>query len=245
MRGSFALPVFLLVVLGLTAQSPAPSQAPAKPLRHIEYAFTLHREGQTEYHFNGIGLVPASGVGGGATNNGGAGTIFVDVLSIAPDGALAVRISELVQLEARVRQAYTCTVYGNTAVLCPSVPAPSEAEWVLLSYLGRQFVDAAPWDSAHHWQRKVDTSQYSLVENFTMRDTSDANVALVSETKKMEMHNGGFGARAEDITITYDRSMEVPKAVHDEMQSTGTRGSSHTTLDFHLTSDSFATPAPH
>jgi hypothetical protein len=229
----------------LTAQAPAPAQPSGKPIRHLEYAFTVDEEGVSEYHYNGIGngVETGAGVGGGAVSDGGQGTMSIDVMSLTSDGALQVRISEFVQNEPRPRAAYTCTVYGNTTVLCPSVPAPSDAEWVLLSYLGRQFVDAAPWDPAHHWQRATNTAQYALTEDFTMADPTDATVAVIRETKKMQMHNGDFGTRVDDVRITYDRSMEIPKAVHDDIQETGTGGSSHASFDFRLTADSFVKPS--
>ncbi len=239
MRSSLVLPAIFFALFGLTAQTPAPSQAPEKPLRHLEYSFAVHETGVSEYHFNGIGVVPSAGVGGGASNEGGNGTMHVDVLSVASDGALRVQISEYVQNEPRAGQVYTCTVYGNTTVLCPSAPAPSAAEWVLLSYLGREFVDAAPWDARHQWQRKEDTDQYALVEAFTMSNVSDPKLVLIRETKKMELHNGAFGSRTDEVEINYDRSMEVPDSVHDDMQMAGQAGSEHTSFDFHLTSDSF------
>ncbi len=233
-----ALSLCLLGAVTLT------DETPAKPLRHLEYAFTVHEEGVTEYHFNGIGVIPGAGVGGGATSDGGSGTMYVDVLSVGSDGALSVKVSEDVLDEARPRQAYTCAVYGNTTVLCPSVPAPSDAEWVLLSYLGREFVNAAPWDAQHHWQRKLDTSEYKLVEDFSMSDKLDANLVLISEEKKMEIHNGGFGTRTDSVQISYDRSMEVPSAIHDDVESIERNGSGHEAFDFKLTADSFAKKTP-
>ncbi len=196
----------------------------------------------SEYHFNGIGggIVTSSGVGGVSSNIGGRGTMYVDILSIAPDGSLNVRISEWVKEEPRARAAYTCAVYGSTAVVCPSVPAPSEAEWVLLSYLGRRFVDGAPWDARNHWQRKNDTARYLMVEDFTIVDGSDPKHTLIRETKRTETHNGGFGTRTEDIDIAYDRSLEVPDAVHDVAQSASGSGSGNAVFDFKLTADSFA-----
>jgi hypothetical protein len=240
----------ILAFACLTGQTPPPAAAPApvasaapagKPLRHLEYNFTVDHQGMREYHFNGIGsgVKTSNGVGGIASSDGGHGTMNVDVLSLASDGALVVRISEAVYLEAHARQPYTCTVYGNTAVLCPSVPAPSEAEWVLLSYLGRQFVDAAPWDAQSHWQRKAETAQYSLQEDFTLSDTGDGKRVMIHEAKKMEIHDGGFTTQAEDVSITYDRSMEVPDAVHDDLVATGGGGSGHSSFDFQLAKDSF------
>jgi len=235
--------IVLFASLVATAQaqnSPAPSDA--KSLRHLEYSFAVDSEGVSEFHYNGIGngTETGAGVGGGAVSDGGSGTMYVDVLSVTADGALSIRISEFVVNEARPRQAYTCTVYGSTGVLCPSVPAPSEAEWILLSYLGRQFVTGAPWDAQHHWQRKLDTAQYALVEDFTLGDGGNPNLALIAEKKRMELHNGGFGTRVDDVRILYDRTMEIPDTVHDESQETGPGGSSHASFDFHLTADSFA-----
>jgi hypothetical protein len=185
----------------LTGQTPAPIAVPAapatKPLRHLEYTFVVDHQGMREQHFNGIGsgVKTSNGVRRISSSNGGHGTMDIDVLSIASDGALVVRISESVYLEAHPRQPYICTVYGNTAVTCPSVPAPSEAEWVLLGYLGRQFVEAAPWDAQHHWQRKADTAQYSLQEDFTVSDTGDGKHVMIAEVKKTEIHDGAFSTR--------------------------------------------------
>jgi hypothetical protein len=239
-----ALSVAMLGLLAIAGQMPpAAAQAPSKPLRHLQYSFVVDYEGVSEYHFNGIAY-SNSGVGGVNSSEGGRGTMDVDVLSIASDGALQARISEWVQNEPHPGQAYTCTVYGNTAVLCPSVPAPSAAEWVLLSYLGRQFVDGAPWDAQHHWQRKSDTPQYSLVEDFTMAPSSDDKRALIHETKKMVLHNGDFSTQTEDVVIHYDRAMEVPVAVNDQLQDAGTGGSGHSEYAFNLVSDSFAKAPP-
>jgi len=239
----------ILAFACLTGQTPPPANAPAaspapaaKPLRHLEYAFIVGYQGVRGGQFNGIGngVNTSNGVASVASSTGGHGTMDVDVLSIASDGALVVRISETVYLEARPRQAYTCEVYGNTAVVCPSVPAPSQAEWVLLSYLGRQFVEAAPWDAQSHWQRKAETAQYSLQEDFTIRDTGDGKHVLIRETKKTEIHDGGFSTQTEEAAITYDRSMEVPDAVHDDLVASGGGGSGHSSFDFQLSKDSFA-----
>lgn len=232
----------MLALFAIAAQ-PATSPASSKPLRHLQYSFAVDYEGVSEYHFNGIAY-SNSGVGGVNSSEGGKGTMGIDVLAIAPDGALQVRISEWIQNEPHPGQAYTCSVYGNTAVVCPSVPAPSAAEWVLLSYLGRQFVDGAPWDAQHRWQRKNDTTEYSLVEDFTMDPSSDDKRALIRETKKMVLHNGGFSSQTEDVVIRYDRAMEVPVAINDQLQDAGDAGSGHSQYSFYLIGDSFAKAPP-
>jgi hypothetical protein len=262
---SIASLLAVLSAFALTAQTPAPGavsapapgavSAPAlatgKPLRHLVFTFSVDTGGVAESHYNGIGngVETSSGVGASSLSEGGHGTMTVDVFSITADGALNVQISEFVQNEPRPRQTYACTVYGNTAVVCPSVPAPSEAEWVLLSYLGRSFVDAAPWDANHHWQRKENGNGYVLVEDFTMTGPSDAKSVPVHETKKIEIHNAGFDTRTEEVNISYNRAMEVPDSIHDELQEVAPSGSRHTVFDFTLSDDSFrarfASPAPH
>jgi hypothetical protein len=240
-RKSVALSLLWLGFFCLTAQTPAPSGPPAaKPLRHLEYAFSVDVEGGGASQFQFGDRIPVE-------SNGGDGTMYVDVLSTTPDGALLVRISEYIRGDARPRAAYTCTVYGNTTVLCPSVPAPSQAEWVLLSYLGRQFVDAAPWDANHHWQRKFANGQYTLVEDFRQVSPEGAKPTLIRETKKTNTHDGGYESSIEHVQIAYDRSLEIPDAIHDEMNTvdeSGAYASGRSVFDFHLTNDSFAVSKP-
>jgi hypothetical protein len=237
----------LLLALGttvLSAQTPraAASPEPAKPLRHLEYTFSIQRQGLYGAEFNGTSDESLSPVSIGAQGAGANGTMSVDVLAIAPDGALVVRISESLRFEPRARQAYTCTVYGNTTVSCPSVPAPSQAEWVLLSYLGRQFVDAAPWDGEHQWKRTEHTKSYDLAEDFTLLPESNDRRAMIRETKMVSVHNGDASKQREDVTITYDRTLEIPDVIHDDFTAASDNGSDtgHATFDFQLRTDSFA-----
>src|SRR5580698_40942 len=91
-----ALTLALCGIAALTAQppaqpvAPAGAAAPAKPIRSLEYAFSVSENGMTSYEFNGIngGVETASGAGNASSNSGGDGTMFVDVMSVAPDGSL-------------------------------------------------------------------------------------------------------------------------------------------------------------
>lgn len=236
--------VFWLAVpalLGAASPGPATSASPGAPLRQLTYAFSVHKEGMAGPEYSGADSVTPNSPGD-STTDGGRGTMQVDVLSVTADGALLVRISEKVDLQPRARQAYTCSVYGDTTVTCPSAPAPSQAEWLLLSYLGRRFVDGAPWDAHNHWQRTDTIAQFTLHEDFTMSNESDPKHVVVRETIAFDIHNGGFSVQREDVRIVYDRSMEVPTAIHDDEVSAGdSDGSSgHATFDFSLKSDSFA-----
>jgi hypothetical protein len=239
-----AAPLMLASALGcLSGQTPSPS--PNATLRRVQYAFTVDAQGLAEQHFNGLtsSTQNSSGVGSAVLSEGGRGTMDVTVVSVAPDGALAVRISEAVEKEPRPRDAYSCTVYGNTTVICPPAPAPSDAEWVLLSYMGRQFVEAASWDHGR-WQRTEKTAQFSLAEDFTLGDSTNPRHTVIHEKKNMQVHNGGYDSRTDDVIITYDRVMEIPSAIHDDVTTAGPSGSEHDAYDFRLIGDSFATPTP-
>lgn len=193
------------------------------------------------YSYNGINSGGA-GVGTDQVSDGAEGTMSVDVLSLAGDGALNVRILESVKQEARPRQSYTCAVYGNTSVLCPEGPVPTEAEYMLMSYLGRQFVDGAPWDPQNHWQRKYDLSGGNVTEDFSLADTGDGKHVKITEVRKTQLHSVGFASQNENVTITYDRSMEVPDTINAMADSSSEGGTEHSTFDYTLLSDSFAKP---
>ena len=211
-------------------------------MRHLEYAFSVSTQGLEGSEFNGIngGIETQSGAASKETVNGGNGTMFVDMLSVGSDGSLVVRISELVQSEPRPRAPFTCHVYGNTSVICPSVPAPSQAEWVLLAYLGRQFIDGAPWSASGHWSRHESSNQFESQEDFTLLDAGDGKSVTVSEVKETTLHNGGFGSQKSDVVIHYDRALEVPDRIQDDVETTGDGEASHATYTFTLTADSFA-----
>jgi hypothetical protein len=244
-RRTWLAPCLLVVGFAiLSGQTPAPSAPAAKPLRHLEYTFSAHEEGMSGFSYNGIngGVETGSGVGTDQVADGAEGTMSVDVISIAPDGALNVQISEKVQQEARPRQAFTCAVYGNTSVLCPEGPAPSEAEYVLMSFLGRQFVDGAPWDAQNHWQRKYQITGATVTEDFKLADVGDGKHVKINEVRKTELHAVGFASQTEEVTITYDRSMEVPVAINAVAQSSSEGGTDHATFDYTLLRDSFTKP---
>ncbi|HLY00876.1 MAG TPA: hypothetical protein VKR56_00105 [Candidatus Cybelea sp.] len=231
-------------VVGLTAQTPAPVSSSGKPLRHLEYSFNVSVEGLQNYTIKGAnGVQTVDKAGNVVAPEGGSGTLFADILSVAPDGALVVRISELVQGEPRPRAAYTCNVYGNTSVFCPSAATPGAAEWLLLSYLGRQFIDAAPWDAQGHWQRKEQSAEFNIEEDFTLVDAGDGKKVVVREIKTTQLHNGGFDNQTSDITINYDRAMEVPDIIRADVATAGGTEASSASYVFTLTHDSFAKPA--
>jgi hypothetical protein len=232
-------------VVALTAQTPAPASPPGKPLRHLEYSFNVAVQGLQTSKVTGSNGVQTLNVAGNlVAPEAGSGTMLVDVLSVAPDGALVVRISELVQNETHPRPAYTCNVYGSTSVFCPSTATPSAAEWLLLSYLGRQFIDAAPWDAQGHWQRKEQSAEFNSEDNFTLVDAGDGKKVIVREIKTMQLQGGPFDTQTSDITINYDRAMEVPTVIHADVATAGGNETNSASYVITLEKDSFAKPKP-
>ncbi len=231
--------------MALTAQTPAPASPPGKPLRHLEYSFNVAVQGLQTSKVTGSNGVQTLNVAGNlVAPEAGSGTMLVDVLSVAPDGALVVRISELVQNETHPRPAYTCNVYGSTSVFCPSTATPSAAEWLLLSYLGRQFIDAAPWDAQGHWQRKEQSAEFNSEDNFTLVDAGDGKKVIVREIKTMQLQGGPFDTQTSDITINYDRAMEVPTVIHADVATAGGNETNSASYVITLEKDSFAKPKP-
>lgn len=229
-RTARACAVCIAVSLALTAQSPSPSASPTPSvaLRKLEYTFSADYEAKD------------AGANGKGVAAGRKGTIEADVLSVAKDGSLLIRVSEWDRNEAKPRQASTCNVYGNTTVVCPTIPEPSDAEWVLLAYLGRRFFDGAPWDANNHWARHEDTAEFHLSEDFTMASAGDGNAVTVQEKKIVNLHDPTIEQRRDDVTIVYDRALEVPLSVRDEMHRVARGVPTDAVFDFHLTSDSLA-----
>jgi hypothetical protein len=228
-------------VVGLTAQTPAPARPSGKPLRHLEYSFNVAVEGLQNSKVSGAnGVQTVNNAGNAVATQSSTGTMLVDILSVAPDGALVVRISELVA--GASRPAYTCNIYGSTSVFCPSAATPSAAEWLLLSYLGRQFIDAAPWDAQGHWQRKEQSSEFNIEEDFTLVDAGDGKKVVVREIKTTQLQNGPFDTQTSDITINYDRAMEVPDIVRADVATAGGNVASSASYVFTLVHDSFVKP---
>ena len=184
----------------------------------------------------GVGTGVGSALGGG----GREGKIAVDVVGFAGDGALIVAINESLRAEPRPRERFTCTVYGDGHVMCPMADGPlSDAENLLLSLLGRGFIDPQALDSDNHWRREYDGRQVTVVTDYTMTDTGNGPVIIVKHAKVMS-HANTVGDSEEIGKIIYDRSLSVPDSVHDTVYERFSDGSLFTTIDVTLTADSFA-----
>ncbi|HEY2474568.1 MAG TPA: hypothetical protein VGI19_07165 [Candidatus Cybelea sp.] len=234
--------------LALTGQTPAtsgPPAAAAKPIRHLEYSFQVEYQTNGEGHSSGMDAGGASGVGSGVSSalggGGRKGTMDVNVVGVASDGALIITIDEMLQSEPRPRERFTCTVYGDGHVMCATADGPlSDAENLLLSLLGRGFVDPQALDSNKHWRREYDGKQVTVVTDYTMADPGSDRPVTIVKHAKITSHANTVGDSVEDGRIIYDRALSVPDSVHDTLYETFDSGSLFATFDVTLTADSFA-----
>lgn len=236
--------------LVLQAQTPAPQAspppAPAKPIRHLEYAFSVDYLTNGEGHNSGmsVGGEGGNGSGVGSLLGGGGrrGTIDVDVQGFTPDGALIIGVNEMLQSAPRPAERFTCTIYGDGHVMCPGADGPlSDAENLLLSMLGRGFVEQNVSDANSHWQRSYQGKDVTVVTDYTITDPTDTRVTIVKHAT-IKSYVRTIGNSVEDGKIVYDRQLSIPESVHDTVNETRGYGTLLTTFDMTLVSDSFAKP---
>jgi hypothetical protein len=210
----------------------------------MEYAFTADVSGVTSEHYNAIGT-SGSGFSGGNVSGGRRGTILVDIMRVNSDGSLAIAFEEHLTMppDTHTHNAFQCNVYGNTAMTCPDYMVPSDEESVIVRYLGRQFVDGAPWDAKMHWNRNERVDTFTTTDDFSISGDADKNPVTVVEHKKTVFHRSGFATSNEDVTIVYDRTIEAPRSVNADVQSTSSGESDHSTFTYTLTADTFSHPA--
>jgi hypothetical protein len=223
-----------------TSANPAPTRA----IRHLEFAFEVEYQRNGESHDSGMDPGGTRGFGSGVTSalggGGRKGTVNVDVVGFAADGALIVAIQEILHAEARPEERFVCTVYGDGHVACPNADGPlSDAENLLLSLLGRGFIDQQASDARNHWRREYDGKQVSVVTNYTMSDTSSVGVVSIVKHSKITSRSRSVGNSEENGKIVYDRTLSVPDSVHDTVYETLDNSSLLTTVDVTLTADSY------
>lgn len=237
-----------IAAFALTAQTPAPQPAAAvagKPIRHLEYAFTVDYTTNGETHGSGMSEGGEGGVGSGVNSmlggGGRRGTMLVDITGFTPDGALIVAVNESLQEAPRPGERFSCTVYGDGHVLCPHADGPlTDAENLLLSTLGRGFIDASAAANGGHWQRSYEGNQVSVVTKYAIADTADGHPAIITKHSDIKSRVRTIGDSVEDGRIDYDTAMSVPDDIHDTVYETLATGSIQTIIDVRLTQDSFA-----
>lgn len=233
----------------LSGQTPAPqgSLSLAKPLRHLEYAFQVEYVTNGEGHGSGMSGGGEGGVGSGVNtmlaSGGRRGTIDIDVTGIASDGALIIAVNEMLQYAPRPNERFTCTVYGDGHVMCPTADGPlSDAENLVLSFLGRGFIDPGLTAANNHWQRNYEGKEVTVVTDYTVTDVDRGDRVTVVKHSKITSRTRTVGNSVEDGRVVYDRALSIPDTVHDTVYETEGSGSLLSTFDLTLTMDSFAKP---
>ncbi len=201
-------------------------EAPAAPIRHLEYAFALYpTDSGTKGHFNG--------------------TLSVDVLGPAPDGGVVVRMTESWYRAVRPRQPRTCELYADGTVRCNAGPPfPSESELALFPLLGRDFFKDASLQSESKWQRQFTLSfrsgTYPAAASMDLKAAPKGDGRVVTGTMSGtydQLHTTGIKA-AVDATFMYDVIAQVPLVVHDVLTEVPGDIDQRTSADFQLTEDS-------
>lgn len=240
-RSLVRIALSIAAVATLQAQSPSPSPSP-KPLRQLEYTFAVHDQATTETHDSG--MVDASGGNGSGVNSnveagGRQGTITVDVLGVNADKALIVAIQEVVANDPRPHERFVCVVYVDR-IACPGGGTqPTDAETILMGYLGRGFVDPAALDANKHWRHALDAGGANVASDYTLTENGDGKpVTIVGETKIVS-HKNGVSSSTLETRASYDLTMSVPDTLHAVMTQRGDT-TLQTTVDLTLTKDSFA-----
>lgn len=234
-------------ILALSAQTPAAPAVtpPPKPLRRLTYSFSVDYLTNGEGHDSGMSIGGEGGSGSGVDSmlggGGRRGTMYVDVNGLSPDGALIVAVNESLEHEPRPQERFTCTVYGDGHVLCPNADGPlSDAENLLLSMLGRGFIDASVSPTNQRWRRTYQGKEVSVVTDYALKDPGNGAPVTILKHSTVKSYVRTIGDSVEDGTIVYDRALSVPDTVNDTVYETRANGSLQTTFSFRLISDSFA-----
>lgn len=206
-------------------------EAPAAPVRHLEYAFAIY---------------PTAKPNGGYYN----GTLSVDILGIAPDGGMLVQASESWYYALRPRQTRECEVYAVGTVHCDDVPPyPSETELVLFPLLARDFFSSGSSDGPSSWQQKFALSfakgLYVTAASMDLSATpqSGGRVLIVKSKGVFQQLDRRDQKALEEGQFVYDRAASLPVVVHEVRSPTPT-GSiySQTSVDLQLMKDSAMPP---
>jgi hypothetical protein len=209
-------------------------EAPAAPVRHLEYAFAIY---------------PVAKPNGGAYN----GTMTVDILGAAADGGLLVRASDWWYYALRPRQAVECEVYANGDVHCDNVPPyPSESALVLFPLLAQNFFSRGSPTGASSWRQeyKVAFAKGLFVSAISMNlkatPQGDGRFVIVKSEGTIRQLDGRQRYATEEGEFIYDRAASVPLVVHDARGHLPTESVySRTAVDLRLLKDSASTmPQP-
>lgn len=206
-------------------------EAPAGPLRHLEYAFAVYpTANETPGYFNG--------------------TLDVDIVGPASDGGVLVRMTESWYLTPRPRQPRTCEVYADGTVRCDDTPPfPTESQLALFPLLGADFFSASSAQSNSTWRQKFTLS----FRKGTYEAAAAMDVSTVPKGDGRVLSGTMSGAYNQlkttgskvivNITFLYDRVAQVPLVIHDVRMEMPGGIDDRTSADLQLIKDSAASTA--
>jgi len=202
------------------------------------------------YHYsvnaNGFGKVPGTaGVqllydnGVGSTSGARSGQITVTAVQATSEGGLVVDVAETVDRAAKPLQTIRCAIYGaSTDVICDQNVGATIEEQMLLTFLGRQFLDASRLDAKGHWTAvpRVKSGALYLQNDFTVSNVDGKKATIQVDRQE---RNGGYRSSTSG-TVVYDAGMDVPGSIKLKTRVTVSGGDADVNLDCELLSDSMA-----
>jgi hypothetical protein len=202
------LGLFLIVLVALSAQAPAPKSGAA---RHLVYQFGYNT------------AVASSGQG--------TGTTAVD-LQAAPDGGLTVSAADHWWNTVRPRATNTCEVYADGRVNCPQRPyAISPIQLTLFPLLGQTYFKGLSAGTTATWQHTY--TVYAAIipgaSGFAGNPTTwkcvytlhgkgpipNAGTVLITTTGTLDQQGGTYLKATSKQRIAYDPSAKIPVVVRD------------------------------
>ena len=232
--------LFAAAMVAVTVQRPAPRPLPDKPLRQLDYNYSVdyQRSGGSD-----TGEI-STRMGAARTSynrgTGRQGKLHVDVMAVPMDGGIVLRVWEWPDTESKPEQAFLCAVYRDTRVVCPASMPVTDAETTLMTFLAHDFVDSNAIDGNNHWHQMYSNEYVDAKADFTVTAMADdGKLATIVGHSVEKSANGVHQDWIDDSKIVYDLTKEVPTLVHVSSKQ-ASRGNSmySVTMDFSLTKDS-------
>jgi hypothetical protein len=229
----------LLIGWAVAIAASLPIPAYTQPIRVLVYHFSVDAHGF--WSTRGVANGGVVRFGTGSTTLGGTGTLTVNVDSATRDGGLVVDVTEHMDRVDHNFQTVRCAVYGASGrVICDQnlekdgdVPAETT---MLLTYLGRKFLDPSRLDANDHWQVKQVDETDTVTADYTVTKM-DGDVVTISVDQ--EERDGPFRSSMTG-TLQYDAKLTNLNKAHLVTDAADGGDSGGSIVDFQLVSDSFA-----
>lgn len=226
------LGLFLIGLIALSAQSPAPAGGSA---RHLVY----------EFGYN----TPV------ASSGQGTGTTAVDIKA-APDGGLMISGTDSWWNTVRSRATNTCEVWANGRVKCGERPyAISPMQLTIFPLLAHDYFKGVASNPSGTWNRTYDVyaavipgasgfagNPYDWKCTYALHGQGPikgAGTILITTTGTLNQQGGPYWKATSKQRIAYDPSAKIPVVVRDTRTHIPMRSvNSYDTVELKLTKDS-------